>query len=741
MRMQKGYNVVNHRDIAAWTASWAAKVADPQCAAWFMAPHLRRFLFQERFLKAVRWNQTTAEMCAPKERAVLAAKARAGEKLWAFDSEAVEREVDMGHLADWLAALPEDDPRLVHKVARIGVQEAVRRAEAWSAAIIRTPFEGGFGQIREFLKTGRHSWYDLSDPESLEYESAHMRHCVRRYASRLPAGTRIFSLRDNKGRPHVTVEVLADDTVAQAKGRANRLPAPRYRRAVSDLLNALQAGSVGPDIQWLDLACCPDSGRWGLPRDIGKPAEGLGTPTFVVGDTHAFVCDPDNPDIVLARLVDRGQGQRPRAWISRCVTDWTPKRLAALATAASAAKLEAIDGSETLKKLGLAQRENGRWWSFFSEATPRPSQADADGSRWYLTANGAYLCPVDTYEPAAGFRKSPEGLVSWARLPATAERSREYVALANERSARVVRNLEPFGPREKGRPAIACLDGRWHAFDGAHDFLALSRKLPVTQFEREECADIALSMLPSLASLSPQPNEAARTLAHYLGAWAARTPAISLLLGCDGIADAKRCGRHAEVCERLLRALEWRPAMTASEAEAVVGVTRTFVTKSLEGYGDATEAVRRAGLLDVSMAGWDAIEPAELYRTLEMSLARPGGMPEIPLAATGPVGLRTGGPDSKVLAFAEKTRANALLRQVMGAAAARTAARLGKDVDPAGLTATEAVSWTRCAALSTEPTFAASALRAIVSVASDRADDADWKRAGDRALAALGGRG
>lgn len=103
--------------------------------------------------------------------------------------------------------------------------------------------------------------YDNSLAESLKYEGETMGHCVGGYCPDVEEGrSRIYSLRDKKGEPHVTIEVQHGEMrggqsvedylnqspqITQIKGKANRAPKDEYLPFVQDFVRSGQWSSVG----------------------------------------------------------------------------------------------------------------------------------------------------------------------------------------------------------------------------------------------------------------------------------------------------------------------------------------------------------------------------------------------------------------------------------------------------------------------------------------------------------------
>ena len=103
--------------------------------------------------------------------------------------------------------------------------------------------------------------------DQLKYEGDTMGHCVGGYCDDVVDGrSRIFSLRDAKGEPHVTIEVrpsndgLGESTesifdLIQIKGKANRKPKDEYIPFVQDFVKR-------PPIE--------DHSRWGMTYDLNN---------------------------------------------------------------------------------------------------------------------------------------------------------------------------------------------------------------------------------------------------------------------------------------------------------------------------------------------------------------------------------------------------------------------------------------------------------------------------------------
>ena len=109
--------------------------------------------------------------------------------------------------------------------------------------------------------------------DALKYEGETMGHCVGGYCPEVVSGnTRIYSLRDAKGQPHVTIETQpsrsnsiksmregnpTDYKITQIKGKTNRAPKEDYLPFVQDFVKSGQWSDVG-DLQNTGLYSAKD---------------------------------------------------------------------------------------------------------------------------------------------------------------------------------------------------------------------------------------------------------------------------------------------------------------------------------------------------------------------------------------------------------------------------------------------------------------------------------------------------
>ena len=156
-----------------------------------------------------------------------------GEPVFAQTSS-VRGVFDITELRDYLLTRNPND------IKNMGVADAIAKSKQWHAqmeAARRDPskfspkvlFEG----TKEVLPVGEgYKWVDVKTPDALSLEGNIMGHCVggSNYCNAVSKETtKIISLRDKKGVPHVTIEIQKDSDgkfsrIAQIKGTGNNSP-------------------------------------------------------------------------------------------------------------------------------------------------------------------------------------------------------------------------------------------------------------------------------------------------------------------------------------------------------------------------------------------------------------------------------------------------------------------------------------------------------------------------------------
>ena len=101
---------------------------------------------------------------------------------------------------------------------------------------------------------GNMAAYQLMTPDALDFESDYMGHCVGKgsYDADVASGrTKIYSIRDERGEPHVTLEVRGTG-VHQIRGKQNKAPVRKYVPAVVKFIES-QKFDVVNDLKNLGL--------------------------------------------------------------------------------------------------------------------------------------------------------------------------------------------------------------------------------------------------------------------------------------------------------------------------------------------------------------------------------------------------------------------------------------------------------------------------------------------------------
>lgn len=170
-------------------------------------------------------------------------------------------------IADWLAALPTGAPSMLRKLPRVTWQQAIGHSRRWherlakkgTEAVTAAEFADGAEVVLELEYGWR--WVRLTTGQALDREGQAMGHCVGSggYDDLVDADAPdgLYSLRDDRGRPHVTVEVR-NGIIEQAQGKSNTTPTGHSAR-LAELVQALDV-----DIE----AMSP--GRLGMARVDGQ---------------------------------------------------------------------------------------------------------------------------------------------------------------------------------------------------------------------------------------------------------------------------------------------------------------------------------------------------------------------------------------------------------------------------------------------------------------------------------------
>lgn len=242
-------NVISIRSIERAGQIAADGARRPAVRAWMLRAlqrHVRKAPRHLLLLKT-RWNVEHElernDHCVPRPPKELRAKLLAafdrGEALYMFADAGPEYDALMAEarsVVDWLDAVPEWD-RHLKRIDRMSYSDAARIAHSWHERLLALAADADDPDVVEELELAEDCGdgcriVELKGPVALYREGLLMGHCVGGlgYAEAVAKGkARIFSLRDARNRPHVTIEVRRSwdgDAIeaSQIKGKGNRPP-------------------------------------------------------------------------------------------------------------------------------------------------------------------------------------------------------------------------------------------------------------------------------------------------------------------------------------------------------------------------------------------------------------------------------------------------------------------------------------------------------------------------------------
>ena len=179
------------------------------------------------------------------------------------------------HIVDWLrAALANNEPWLKNvddqgrpkKLMKFGSVDAILH-EADKAMLKAAQRLKGVKLVdgdEEFVEMLDDGFYvvRLLTPAALDRESGEMQHCIGdgAYDRLVESGlNEYFSLRDQVGRPHATMEVKSGE-LTQLQGKQNAVPVEKYRNLLIPFIASMKWDVKSPEI-WLGYVVDVD-GEW-----------------------------------------------------------------------------------------------------------------------------------------------------------------------------------------------------------------------------------------------------------------------------------------------------------------------------------------------------------------------------------------------------------------------------------------------------------------------------------------------
>ena len=190
-------------------------------------------------------------------------------------TQALEKDIELGKLR----------PEQLNKVS---IEDAVRRAhqQRLEGEAATESAAQAIPKVKEY--PSGYAWHDLTheDPATLDAilgkEGETMQNCIKGYCSDvLEDGTKLYSLRDPAGNPHVNVEVIQNrdgsPMIRQIKGKQNDMPVEDYHPYVQDFIKNPVGGqdfSVIGDIEGSGLMEADRIRKHGLAGDSMGPYYG-----------------------------------------------------------------------------------------------------------------------------------------------------------------------------------------------------------------------------------------------------------------------------------------------------------------------------------------------------------------------------------------------------------------------------------------------------------------------------------
>jgi SLT domain-containing protein len=158
--------------------------------------------------------------------------------------------VDLGNMKDYLAT------RTPAEIKNMGVADVVAKSQEWHRKMAEARKDPSKFSRKDLMQgtenvlpaSNNMEWVNVKSSDALSLEGNIMGHCVggSNYCNAVTKGTtKIVSLRDKRGFPHVTIELTANDKgvfdkVAQIKGTANNSP-EKYFPQVDEFLTDYSA--------------------------------------------------------------------------------------------------------------------------------------------------------------------------------------------------------------------------------------------------------------------------------------------------------------------------------------------------------------------------------------------------------------------------------------------------------------------------------------------------------------------
>jgi hypothetical protein len=164
-----------------------------------------------------------------------------GEKVYIATPDPHDSQV-FAHVIDYVNFALEHTDELprelqIKKLSALSYDEVYDRTLEWDSWLQGQ--KGDEGGTEEIMNVGGgYKWVKVLTSSALDYEGSKMGHCVRSYADLVAQNhCTIYSLRDSRNEPHVTIEARRDEVV-QIKGKQNKWVVEKYWDYCIDFLNS-----------------------------------------------------------------------------------------------------------------------------------------------------------------------------------------------------------------------------------------------------------------------------------------------------------------------------------------------------------------------------------------------------------------------------------------------------------------------------------------------------------------------
>lgn len=236
-------NVLNVKDIEKFVSRYAARCVDERAKKFFTV-NARRWL-----LHASDFQTPVADLGA--DQPDWARTAFQTGDLVEFRPNADLKEM-FEHLSNALNEVAEEQPALLDRVARLDPPAVFNLTnEFYQRRMASQPVADEPGVVPLITYPDGSRWVELTRPENLQHEGRTMGHCVATYAPRLGL-MQIYSFRDARNLSHVTISAK-DLSLAECKGKQNKVPVGKYVSKVVDFLNFKKFTQVSSDIIAMDI--------------------------------------------------------------------------------------------------------------------------------------------------------------------------------------------------------------------------------------------------------------------------------------------------------------------------------------------------------------------------------------------------------------------------------------------------------------------------------------------------------